>query len=100
MVTKCRNCGADNPDEATVCGKCGATLPTVKGPTTLLPSEAFDLAAWAFVFSCLFGVAAMAAGAWIIEDSLGGGVFLVAVGVVVTTATIVYALTSEKWKGV
>jgi cytochrome c oxidase assembly factor CtaG len=29
---KCRSCGADNPDDAILCGKCGAPLRTVFGP--------------------------------------------------------------------
>lgn len=31
-ITKCRNCGTDNPDDASLCGKCGATLPIALEP--------------------------------------------------------------------
>jgi uncharacterized membrane protein YvbJ len=43
MVMKCRNCGADNLDDASLCGKCGATLPTALEPKPL-PTIERDLA--------------------------------------------------------
>lgn len=90
IVLKCQECGAENPDEVIACTKCGATLVSAKHSSTFVASVAF-------VFSFIFGIAAMASGAWIVEDSLGGGLFLVAVGGVVTTTTLIYGLVSEKW---
>jgi hypothetical protein len=90
---KCRNCGTENPDDATLCAKCGATLPTTTGRMTLVPVEYFDAFPLAIGF---FGFLLMVAGAWIIGDRLGGelgaGVFLALLGTVMMTVMLVHAL--------
>jgi len=102
---KCRDCGTDNPDDATLCVKCGSTLPTVAGPTTLIPAMTFRISPWVVGFVGFFVIVA---GAWMIGDRLGSevgaGVFLALLGVVIVTValvvTLVYAMLPEKRKGV
>lgn len=92
----CRNCGADNPNEASVCGKCGATLPTIAGSKTLLSGESSE--SLPVVIATIVGFFMVVAGAWLIGGAQGFGVFLAVTGAVaMMVASFTYAM-SEKRK--
>jgi hypothetical protein len=58
MVMKCRNCEAENPDDASLCGKCGATLPTVLAPRSanLLEMMTDRGSTWLYVVGIYLGI--------------------------------------------
>jgi len=58
MAMKCRNCETENPDDAILCGKCGATLPTVLGPkaANLVEMAIERGSTWLYVVGIYLGI--------------------------------------------
>jgi ribosomal protein S27E len=97
IAVKCRNCGTDNPDDASLCAKCGATLPSVSGSRALIPEESFESPILAAV--CVIGFLMIVAGAWIVGGTLGAGIFLAILGAVLLTVAFVYFVGSGRKLG-
>lgn len=91
---KCRNCGIDNPDEATLCSKCGATLPTTVSGKSLPPDAYFDNVTTVAIF---IGFTMMVVGGWLIGGKAGAGIFFSLFGAVVVTISMLnYYLVRDK----
>jgi hypothetical protein len=96
-VLKCRNCGADNPNDAELCAKCGSTLPTVAGARALIPDgsyEAFPEAVPLVVG--VLGFLMIVAAAWEIGGTLGAAVFFAALGATMMVVAFVYSIVAGK----
>lgn len=93
MSVKCRNCDTDNLDDASLCVKCGATLPSISGQRVLIPEESFD---GLLAGLCVIGFLMIVAGAWLIGGTLGAGMFLAIFGAVLLIVTFVYYVPSRK----
>jgi hypothetical protein len=93
MNLKCRNCNTDNLDDASLCVKCGATLPSISGQRAPIPEESFETLLAAL---CVIGFLMIVVGAWLIGGTLGAGMFLAVFGAVLLIVTFVYYVPSRK----
>jgi len=94
-VLKCRNCGADNPNDAELCAKCGATLPTVAGARALIPEGSYEAFQVPLVVGVL-GFLMIVAAAWEIGGTLGAAVFFAALGATMMVVAFVYSIIAGK----